>query len=99
MKDYWCTRKKGSVHMSITIAELKNRNKDSYQLIDIRGAIEISHGAVPDAVMVSAEDIETGQAACYFLCERRSQHRRSGAFERKRISGREPGRWLWRMAA
>ena len=46
MKDYWCTRKKGSVHMSITIAELKNRNKDSYQLIDIRDAIEISHGAV-----------------------------------------------------
>ena len=59
MKDYWCTRKKGSVHMSITIAELKNRNKDSYRLIDIRDAIEISHGAVPDAVMVSAEDIET----------------------------------------
>ena len=59
MKDYWCTREKGSVHMSITIAELKNRNKDSYQLIDIRDAIEISHGAVPDAVMVSAEDIET----------------------------------------
>ena len=45
--------------MSITIAELKNRNKDSYQLIDIRDSIEISHGAVPDAVMVSAEDIET----------------------------------------
>ena len=45
--------------MSITIAELKNRNKDSYQLIDIRDAIEISHGAVPDAVMVSEEDIET----------------------------------------
>ena len=59
MKDYWCTRKKGSVHMSITIAELKNRNKDSYQLIDIRDAIEISHGAVPDAVMVSAEAIDT----------------------------------------
>ena len=59
MKDYWCTRKKGSVHMSITIAELKNRNKDSYQLIDIRDAIEISHGAVPDAVVIPAEEIET----------------------------------------
>ena len=59
MKDYWCTRKKGSVHMSITIAELKNRNKDSYQLIDIRDSIEISHGAVPDAVAVPAEEIET----------------------------------------
>ena len=59
MKDYWCTRKKGSVHMSITIAELKNRNKDSYQLIDIRDAIEISHGAMPDAVVVPAEEIET----------------------------------------
>ena len=45
--------------MSITIAELKNRDKDSYRLIDIRDTIEISHGAVPDAVMVSAEDIET----------------------------------------
>ena len=45
--------------MSITIAELKNRDKDSYQLIDIRDAIEISHGAVPDAVVVPAEEIET----------------------------------------
>ncbi len=45
--------------MSITIAELKNRNKDSYRLIDIRDAIEISHGAVPDAVVVPAEEIET----------------------------------------
>lgn len=45
--------------MSITIAELKNRNKDSYRLIDIRDAIEISHGAVPDAIVVPAEEIET----------------------------------------
>ncbi len=45
--------------MSITIAELKNRDKDSYQLIDIRDAIEISPGAVPDAVVVPAEEIET----------------------------------------
>ena len=59
MKDYWRTRKKGSVHMSITIAELKNRDKDSYRLIDIRDAIEISHGAVPDAIAVPAEEIET----------------------------------------
>ena len=59
MKDYWCTRKKGSAHMSITIAELKNRDKDSYRLIDIRDAIEISHGAVPDAIAVPAEEIET----------------------------------------
>ena len=59
MKDYWCTRKKGSVHMSITIAELKNRDKDSYRLIDIRDAIEISHGAVPDAIAFPAEEIET----------------------------------------
>ena len=59
MKDYWCTRKKGSVHMSITIADLKNRDKDSYRLIDIRDAIEISHGAVPDAIAVPVEEIET----------------------------------------
>lgn len=45
--------------MSITIAELKNRDKDSYRLIDIRDAIEISHGAVPDAIVVPAEEIET----------------------------------------
>ena len=63
MKDYWCTRKKGSVHMSITIAELKNRDKDSYRLIDIRDAIEISHGAVPDAIAVPAEEIETSSEA------------------------------------
>ena len=45
--------------MSITIAELKNQDKDSYRLIDIRDAIEISHGAVPDAIAVPAEEIET----------------------------------------
>ena len=45
--------------MSITIAELKNRDKDSYRLIDIRDAIEISHGAVPDAIAVPAEEIGT----------------------------------------
>ena len=45
--------------MSITIAELKNRDKDSYRLIDIWDAIEISHGAVPDAIAVPAEEIET----------------------------------------
>ena len=45
--------------MSITIAELKNRDKDSYRLIDIRDAIEISHGAVPDAIAVPVEEIET----------------------------------------
>ncbi len=45
--------------MSITIAELKNRDKGSYRLIDIRDAIEISHGAVPDAIAVPAEEIET----------------------------------------
>ena len=45
--------------MSITIAELKKRDKDSYRLSDIRDAIEISHGAVPDAIAVPAEEIET----------------------------------------
>ena len=45
--------------MSIPIAEFKTRNQDSYQLIDSRDAIEISHGAVPDAVVVPAEEIET----------------------------------------
>ena len=35
--------------MSITIDELKKLPADSYQIIDIRDEIEISHGAIPGA--------------------------------------------------
>ncbi len=104
MKDYWCTRKKGSVHMSITIAELKNRDKDSYRLIDIRDAIEISHGAVPDAIAVPAEEIETSSEVdkdklLVIFCARGvvsidvAEH-----LKEKRISGGESGRRLCCMA-
>ena len=47
--------------MNITINELNELNKSDYQIIDIRDEIEISHGAIPDAVAVRPEDIETSE--------------------------------------
>ena len=44
--------------MSISIAELKKLEKDSYELLDIRSEIEISHGAIPGAIAVKPEEIE-----------------------------------------
>ena len=44
--------------MSISIAELKKLEKDSYELLDIRSEIEISHGAIPGAIAVMPEEIE-----------------------------------------
>lgn len=35
---------------SITIEEVKELPKDSYQLIDIRDAESIAHGAIPGAI-------------------------------------------------
>lgn len=42
---------------SITIEELKQLPEDSYQIIDIRDEIEISHGAVKGAVACKPEEI------------------------------------------
>ena len=42
---------------SITIEELKQLPKDSYQIIDIRDEIEISHGAVKGAIACKPEEI------------------------------------------
>ena len=42
---------------SITIEEVKELPKDSYQLIDIRDAESIAHGAVPGAIEAPQEDI------------------------------------------
>ena len=44
--------------MSISIAELKKLEKDSYELLDIRSEVEISHGAIPGAIAVKPEEIE-----------------------------------------
>lgn len=47
--------------MEITIKELQQLNENQYQLIDIRSKTEISHGAIPEAVCASAENIEENQ--------------------------------------
>ena len=44
--------------MSISIAEIKKLEKDSYELLDIRSEVEISHGAIPGAIAVKPEEIE-----------------------------------------
>ena len=44
--------------MSISIAKLKKLEKDSYELLDIRSEVEISHGAIPGAIAVKPEEIE-----------------------------------------
>ena len=41
----------------ITIEEVKELPKDSYQLIDIRDAESIAHGAIPGAIAAPQEDI------------------------------------------
>lgn len=44
--------------MEITVQELRNLNQNSYQIIDMRDETEISHGSIPNAVHMSAEEIE-----------------------------------------
>ncbi len=43
--------------MGISVNELKQLDKNAYQIIDIRDEMEISHGAIPGAVALSAEAI------------------------------------------
>lgn len=45
-------------NMEISVQELKLLEKDKYQLIDIRSETEIAHGAIGDAISVSAANIE-----------------------------------------
>ena len=47
--------------MGISVKELKQLDKNAYQIIDIRDEMEISHGAIPGAVALSAEAIEGGE--------------------------------------
>lgn len=44
--------------MEITVQELKLLDKDKYQIVDIRSQTEIAHGAIPQAIAVSPENIE-----------------------------------------
>lgn len=43
--------------MGITVQELRNLGKDSYQIIDMRDEIEVAHGSIPNAVHMPAEEI------------------------------------------
>ena len=43
---------------SISIKELKELDPSSYQIVDIRDAVEISHGAIPGALVMKTEEIE-----------------------------------------
>lgn len=47
---------------SISIKELKELDPSSYQIVDIRDAVEISHGAIPGALGMKTEEIETSDA-------------------------------------
>ena len=43
--------------MEMTIQEVKQLDKNSYQIIDIRDDNEIAHGAIPGAVALKVEEI------------------------------------------
>ena len=43
--------------MDITVSELKELNKDSYEIIDIRSEEETAHGMMPGAVSMQPEEI------------------------------------------
>ena len=48
----------------ITIEEIQELDKDSYQMVDIRDEVEISHGAIPGAVTVPADSLMPEQVNC-----------------------------------
>ena len=41
----------------ITIEEIQELDKDSYQMVDIRDEVEISHGAIPGAMAVPVDSL------------------------------------------
>ena len=43
--------------MNITVEELKQLAKDSYQIIDIRDEVEIAHGEIPGAIACKQDEI------------------------------------------
>ncbi len=51
--------------MGISIQELRELDKDTYLIIDIRDDTEVSHGAIPGAVHVKPEDIYDNELIDY----------------------------------
>lgn len=49
------------IRMEISIKELKELSKNTYQMIDIRDESDISYGAIEGALVVKAEEIETSE--------------------------------------
>ena len=47
---------------SISIKELKELDPSSYQIVDNRAAVELSHGALPGALGMKTEELETSDA-------------------------------------
>lgn len=47
--------------MGISVKELKELDKSSYQIIDIRDQIEIAHGQIAGAIAVKPEEIESSE--------------------------------------
>ena len=47
--------------MQLTIEEIKKLDKNSYQIIDIRSEDEVNHGAIPGALNIEAESIESDE--------------------------------------
>ena len=47
--------------MSVSIEQLKSMNEDEYQLIDMRNESEISHGEIPGAIAIQADEIENSE--------------------------------------
>ena len=59
--------------MEMTIQEVKQLDKDSYQIIDIRDDNEIAHGAIPGAVALKVEEIAENQKTGDLLQQRKIQ--------------------------
>ena len=47
--------------MGISVKELKELDKSSYQIIDIRDQIEIAHGQIAGASAIKPEEIESSE--------------------------------------
>ena len=47
--------------MGISVKELKELDKSSYQIIDIRDQIEIAHGQIAGAIAIKPEEIESSE--------------------------------------
>ena len=72
----------------MTIQEVKQLDKDSYQIIDIRDDNEIAHGAIPGAVALKVEEIAEIVAAVISNCAAISPADMLPSFSNVRMSRR-----------